>query len=523
MKRYLLILCFLVLSINTIHAQQAAYIPADGKVWSFGNVAFFGDVTNDGTLGSSPASVLYFLGKQWTNGYSALLSDESTSGKDGTGGTFRFAGNKGQQIVAGGYNVAAKAGPSFPNLEVSNTNGIILADLNDLQVRNTLQLTNGHVYLNGWNLQVGVNDPGKITGYSDQRFIVTGTETGGGFLYRAKLSSTTGQVVFPVGTNATNYAPAGVRYEGSPEDFKARVFDSVYTQAIAGRAIYDSVVFKTWNLGQEGNGTGVTAVSLQHMDADEAPEYRLNRSSSYITTFLDRNWELRKSANDNMGPGTLTTQPMRQSATMHSRGMAGIGNNTYFAKLASLSYSYLPADFIHFNAYRISYSLVDIVWATTRETNNAVFEIERMLDNETVFKKIATVATKAPNGYSTTRLDYYYQDTNDYDGWSYYRIKAVSATGKYVYTDVREVGPLIQATVFPNPNYGQFKVTVKGIKTPLIVQIFDTWGQQIRKTEMVGQSELNIRDMPTGTYFLVLTHKESGKQAYVCKVVVIDH
>jgi hypothetical protein len=287
--------------------------------------------------------------------------------------------------------------------------------------------------------------------------------------------------------------------------------------------VHDSVVFKTWNLGQEGNGTGITAVSLQHMDADEAPEYRLNRSSSYITTFLDHNWELRKSANDNMGPGTLTTQPMRQSATMHSRGMAGIGNNAYFAKLASLSYSYLPADFIHFNAYRISYSLVDIVWATTRETNNAVFEIERMLDNETVFKKIATVATKAPNGYSTTRLDYYYQDTNDYDGWSYYRIKAVSATGKYVYTDVREVGPLIQATVFPNPNYGQFKVTVKGIKTPLIVQIFDTWGQQIRKTEMVGQSELNIRDMPTGTYFLVLTHKESGKQAYVCKVVVIDH
>ncbi|PWV45557.1 T9SS type A sorting domain-containing protein [Chitinophaga sp. S165] len=523
MKRCLLILCFLVLSINII-AQNAAYIPPDGKVWSFGNVAFFGDVTNDGMLGSSPASVLYFLGRQWTNSYTALLSDESPSGLKGTGGTFRFINNSSQQIIAGGYNVATKTGASFPNLEVNNPNGIVLADLHDLHIRNTLQLTNGHVFLNGWNLMVGADNPGSITGYSDQRFIVTGTETAGGFLYRAKLDRNAGQVVFPVGTSATNYAPAGVRYEGAPEDFKARVFDSVYLNAISGRILYDSVVFKTWNLGQEGHGTGLTSVTLQHMNADEAPEYTVNRESSYISRFFPGDgWELRKAVNDGMAPGTLTTQPMQQEATMHSRGTAGIGTNIYYAKLTSLSYSYLPADIIHFNAYRISYSLVDLVWTTNRETNNAVFEIERMLDNETAFKKIATVATKAPRGYSTTRLDYYYQDTNDYDGWSYYRIKAVSTTGKYVYTDVREVGPLVQATVFPNPNYGDFKVTVRGIKAPLIVQVFDTWGQQVRRMEMIGQSEVRIKDMPTGTYFLVLTHKETKKQAYVCKVIVIDH
>ncbi|MBW8685188.1 T9SS type A sorting domain-containing protein [Chitinophaga rhizophila] len=523
MKRYLLILCFLVLSIETLTAQQAAYIPADGKVWSFGNVAFFGDVTNDGTLGSSPSSVLYFLGQQWTNGYNALLSDESPSGIGGMGGIFRFAGINGQQTIAGGYSLAAKAGPSFPNLEVSNANGVVLADLNDLRIRNTLQLTNGHVYLNGWNLMVGYNNPGTISGYSDQRFIVTGTETAGGFLYRAKLSSTSGKVVFPIGTSATNYAPAGVLYDGNPEDFKARVFDSVYVKAIAGKVIYDSVVFKTWNLGQENSfAIAPTNIALQHMDDTEGEEFKMNRLSSYISHFTNDNWELRTSSNDNMKEGSLTTHPMQQAATMHSRSFEGIGTNAYFTKLSSMS-SYLPADFIYFNAYRVSYSLVDIVWATSRETNNAVFEIERMLDNETSFKKIATVATKAPGGYSTTRLDYYFQDTNDYDGWSYYRIKAVSTTGKYVYTDVREVGPLITATVFPNPNYGQFKVKVRGIKTPLIVQVIDTWGQQIRRLEMIGESEVNIRDMPTGTYFLVLTHKDSGKQAWVSKVIVIDH
>lgn len=522
MKGSLLILfCFLLLS-TTTSAQQQVYIPADGKVWSFGNVAIFGDITNEGLLGSNPATLLYFLGKQWTNTYTAILSDESTSGTDGTGGIFRFAGTSGQQIIAGGYNVASKTGPSFPNLEISNGNGVVLADLNDLKVRNNLNLANGHVFLNGWNLMVGHNTPGTITGYSDKRFIVTGTDIAGGFLYRSRLTSAAGQVVFPIGTTATNYAPAGVVYEGAAEDFKARVFDKVLKLAVSGEMLYDSVVYKTWNIGQENNTTGLVALTLQHMDADEGPEYTVNRANSYISRFSYGAWEIRKSVNDNMQTGTVTTQPMQQAATMHSRGFAGLGTDAYFIKMTTGTTSYLPVDIIYFNAYRVTYALVDLLWTTTRETNNSVFEIERMLDNETEFKKVGTVNTKAPGGYSTSKLDYYYQDVNDYDGWSYYRIRAVSTTGRYVYSDVREVGPLVQAKVFPNPNQGQFKVKVRGIKTPLIVQVFDTWGQQIRKLEMTGETEVQIKDMPKGTYVLVLTHKESKKQAYVTKVVVIE-
>lgn len=513
------VLCF---TLGICFAQQSVFIPADGKVWSFGNVAIFGDVTNEGLLGSNPNTLLYFLGQQWTNTYAANLADESASGTDGTGGIFRFAGTTGQQVIAGGYNVASRSGSSFPNLEVSNPNGIVLADLNDLKVRNNLQLSNGHVFLNGWNLMVGHNTPGTITGYSDQRFIVTGTDVTGGFLYRSKLTSAAGQVIFPVGTSANNYAPAGVVYEGATDDFRARVFDNVYEYAVNGSLIFDSVVYKTWNIGQETNSYGLTALTLQHMDSNEGPEYGINRANSYISRFDYNSWEMRKSVNDDMKTGTLTSQPMQQAATMHSRGFAGIGTNAYFIKMTTGTASYLPADIIYFNAYRVTYALVDLLWTTTRETNNSVFEIERMLDTETEFKRIATVNTKAPGGYSTSKLEYYLQDTNDHDGWSYYRIKAVSTTGRYVYSDVREVGPLVVAKVFPNPNQGQFKVSVRGIKTPLIVQVFDTWGQQVRKMEMVGETEIQIKDMPKGTYVLVLTHKESKKQAYVTKVIVIE-
>jgi hypothetical protein len=521
MKQNLLLLCFLIFFTNAF-AQQTTYIAADGKVWSYGNVAFFGDVTNDGLLGSNPSSILYFFGKQWTNGFAALLNDESASGVDGIGGTFRFAGITGQQTVAGGYNVASKSGASFPNLELSNPNGILLADLNDLKVRDTLKFTNGNIFLNGWNLMVGQNNPGNITGYNQARFVVTGTGTSGGFLYRSKLTTSTGPVVFPVGTTATNYAPAGVVYGGTADDFKARVFDSVYQYAISGYTITDSVVYKTWNIGQENPGQGAVTVTLQHMDTEEGVGYVTNRDSSYISQFISSNWERRTGVNDNMGPGTLIYSGALAGATMHARTFADLGMNAYLTKFASIAY-YLPADIIHFNAYRVSESLADLVWTTSRETNNAVFEIERMYDNETSFTKIATVATKAPGGNSTTRLDYFYEDPNSYDGWTYYRIKVVSISGKYLYTDVREVPPLIKVIVYPNPNFGQFKVDIKGIKVPLVLQMIDTWGQVVRSQVVVKSGEVQITDMPAGTYFLVLTYKDSKKQAYVCKVIVIDH
>lgn len=508
--------------LNLCYGQET-YISTGAQVWNFGNVGVFGNITNEGSLGSSPNSNLYFYGKVWTNGFGASLKDESTSGLLGTGGIFSFAGKSGQQTISGGFNVAAKIGASFPNVDVNNPDGVIFYTLNDLKIRNTLSLSNGLIYLNGQNLMVGEANTGTISGYSDKRFIVTGTGSAGGFLYRSKLSSSAGQVMFPIGSTPSNYSPAAVQYEGAAEDFHARVFDSVYQYASSGTSIYDTVVYKTWNIGEELGGTGKTAITLQHMDSDEGNEYSLSRNESYISLFQDSQWEHRYSVNDNMSTGTLSTATMASSATMHSRGFAGIGLNAYFAKKTNYTNSYSPATIIDFNAYRVSISLVDLVWITSRETNMYVFEVERRLDNEETFTKVGTVATKAPNGNSTTKLSYYYQDTNDYDGWSYYRIKAVSKTGKYVYSDVREVGPLVAVTVYPNPNWGDFKVKVRGIKKTLIMQLYDVWGQVMRRQEITGAGDVEVHNLPAGTYFLVMKEKDTQKEVYTCKVIVIDH
>ena len=95
MKRYLLLLCFIYFSLHAV-AQQATYIPAGANVWNFGNVGVYGDITNEGTLGSSPNANLYFFGKLWTNSFTAAFLDERSSGLKGTGGFFHYVGNSGE-------------------------------------------------------------------------------------------------------------------------------------------------------------------------------------------------------------------------------------------------------------------------------------------------------------------------------------------------------------------------------------------------------------------------------------------
>lgn len=509
-------------------AQQSAYIPPGGQAWVFGNAALYGNMQQEGSLGSSPNALFYFLGKRWVNGSAAALPDESAGGLNGTGGTFRFSsnntlyGNPGQQTVFGAYSVAGSTGASFPNLEVSNSAGLLLEDLSDLKVRNNLHFGSGHIFLNGWNLAVGQNAPGTITGYSDQRFVVTGTAAAGGFLYREGITAASGRVVFPVGTSIGNYAPAAIAQQGAPDDFKVRVFDNIFQNAVTGSALQDTFITKTWNIGHTQTGKAPTDVILQHMNAAEMPLYAANRDSSYIIHYATSAWDQLPQLPYQPQGGDLTTQTMGAGATMHLRSFTGgLANDEYFSKRIGFPVMQPPADFILFNAWRISIDQVRLEWATRREVNNAWFEIERRFEGDTGFTRIARVPTKARGGYSNTRLDYTYLDNNGYDGWTYYRIKAVSHTGQYIYSEIRAVPPLIQIDVYPNPNMGQFHVRIRGIRTPVVMQLYNTWAQPVRRYEIPNDTDIEVRDLPAAMYVLVLYHKATQQVAYRCKVEVL--
>lgn len=522
MKKKYSILSLILLLTGIASAQQGVYIPSGATVWLSGNtnVGIFADMTNNGILGSNPTATFYFLSKLWTNGNGSTLPDESADGVSGTGGTFSFSGTTtGQQKVFGGYSFITKTGTSFPNLQLNNTAGLLLDDLSDLKIRNNLHFNSGRLYLNGWNLQVGEKTPGTITGYSDARYVVTGKGIAGGLLYRAAINNAAGKVVFPVGTDDNSYAPAAVLMTGGIDMIGARAYDSVFTVAAGGTSYPDSFVNKTWNIRREDNGGGEVDVILQHMDVDELPAYATYRDSSFITRFVAGVWDNVPFIPNKPLTGTLTTSAMANPATMHLRHFTALGSNEFFAK-TTLFGSSKPVMFLSFEAYRIAPAMVQLDWTTSKEIYNAVFIVERRYEREEAFTGITTIPTKALNGNSSVPLSYTYQDPNDYDDWTYYRIKAVGRNGKVTYSEVRAVPPFVQINVFPNPNNGQFTVKIRGIRGDMQMELHDVWSQVLRKYEVKGDKDINISSLPSGVYFLVIYQKDTRKVLYTCKVVV---
>lgn len=516
-------LVLLCCSFGQAAAQQGIYIPADGKVCATGAlpVTFYLNLQNDGALGSKPGSVLYFLGKRWTNGNGSTLTDEG-----GTGGIFRFSGNNplygntGRQLLFGGYNAATNSGSSFPNLTIDNPDGIALGDLNDLKIRHTLHFRDGHLFLNGWNLVVGDHTPGQITGYSDRMFVVTGNGVAGGSLYREAVSNLSGSVVFPIGTEPGSYSPVAIRNSGATEVFRARVFDHVYSNAISGAAMPDTFINKTWNIGKNSVSNAPVTITFQHTDADETAGYRDNRQNSFLNRYENPYWVAQSSTD--IAAGNLSTSSMQLAATMHTQQFeAGMQINEYFSKSATRANPGPRIKWVRFEANRLSPSQVGLLWTTYFEVNNDYFEIERRLETENTFTRVGVMPTKAVNGNSLRLLDYNTIDNNDFQGWSYYRLKAVLRNGEAEYSGVQPVPPLKQVEIFPNPNYGRFKVRVSGVRAAMRMQISNAWGQVLRQYDIDREGNIEVTDLPAATYFLVIMYRDTQVVMHTAKIVVL--
>lgn len=79
--------------------------------------------------------------------------------------------------------------------------------MTDLKIRHTLLFELGHVSLNRWGSCAEGQYPGNITGYSGNGFVITGTQPGGGFLYREQVSASDSMVVFPWALQVTAIRP----------------------------------------------------------------------------------------------------------------------------------------------------------------------------------------------------------------------------------------------------------------------------------------------------------------------------
>lgn len=518
--RYAILLILTSLSLQSF-AQSGVYIPPEGDIMIHRDtIAIFGDMHNAGRFGSMKGSFIYFYGERWRNEDNALLPDEryyyDTLRPDA--GTFRFMGQSGRQWIYGGYNVATRTGANFPHLVLANTNGLMLEDLSDLKVRYSMHFEQGHLFLNGWNFVVGSRTPGLISGYTNRRFIVTGTKPGSGFLYREGLNASEGEVAFPIGTAPGSYSPLTIQSnEATRQDFRASVFDSVFTSAITGPAITENKVLKTWHVG----GRGSKAVRLQHDLAAEDTYFSYNRDSSFISRYFDGfGWDTIPTTTV-YNPGAITSGQSLLQSYIHERSFSDADDEVYLSKTALPKPAGNESSIdLTFYAYRKDMRMVQTNWHTRRERNILHFELQRRRETEDTFY---TIRRLPPNTGGNSNIGQYYahDDDNQYDNWTYYRVKTVARDGQIFYSGIKRVPWFFRIEIYPNPNYGIFRVSLYGIRETLRMEMYDMAGRKMATKMLTGASTLISWKIPSGKYILVFYDTEDHNRKIGTRQIII--
>jgi len=515
--------------------QVAAYIPVNGDIAAHpgDTISIFGDVQNNGRFGSLNGSSVLFYGKNWQNSAISQLPDELYYGLDttqGMGGFFRFlqlkGATNGPQYITGGFDVGGNGGPGFPNLGAGNVNGLYLQPGSDLAIRHTLHFEQGNVFLNASNLVVGQYSPGTITGYSDQQFVVTGTDVTGGFLYRRAVSSTNNMVVFPLGSAPGSYSPLALQNHASiPADFHARTFDNVYSDAVSGVINTQTDVLKTWNIGQSVLIPGDVTIWLQHDQQDEGALFPPYRDSSYVSLFSgatgNTGWDS-IGPRGALNPGTLTTGSPLSDSWLNVRDFqGGLSNSTFLSVSVATTTSSLEN--LTFNAHRVTYHLVATDWETLGERNIAHYELQRRRQDEDSFYTVAVVPTQTPDGNSTGARTYNQSDDDYYGNWTYYRLKIVGRDSRISYSVIRKVPNFFDVVVSPNPNTGVFTVTLLGIFYPLMMEMYDMAGHRLGIYTINGSANIAVPQLPAGNYVLVFWDQTDHNSRVFTKQIIILH
>ncbi len=149
----------------------------------------------------------------------------------------------------------------------------------------------------------------------------------------------------------------------------------------------------------------------------------------------------------------------------------------------------LPIELLNFTAVPCNNN-VCLNWATSSETNNDFFTIEKTKDGS----NFSFVTKQNGAGNSTNLLNYDALDTAPYDGTSYYRLKQTDFNGAYTYSGLRMVNYTaitdFSFNVYPNPASGDIinlELTA-ALGQQVTVEVMDARGRKI-VAELISASQ----------------------------------
>lgn len=166
----------------------------------------------------------------------------------------------------------------------------------------------------------------------------------------------------------------------------------------------------------------------------------------------------------------------------------------------------LPVDLLSFSAMPVNNKSVDLRWATSSETNNDFFTVERSVNGDP-FQPVAHV-----NGSGTTTQQHYYglYDNEPGAGINYYRLSQTDYNGNNTICSIRAVNFQQNGTFSP-----LFFVTDEGLsytvqsEEPFEISVTDISGRIIyeQKDMMSASGKIKTDEWAHGIYLVRCTNR----------------
>jgi hypothetical protein len=384
-------------------------------------------------------------------------------------------------------------GISAHNFVLNNALGATLS--NDMAVTNLLTITNGDLDLNGKNINLQgtlVEDRANnhivkdLTAFSD-------AQAGGGIIFSATVTDATNEIA---GTGLYLRGATGANYS-------VTVTRKHYKGAIASRGGHGIArIYQIVGTPNQPTTMRIYYANDEIIGAGNVADFVLYRWAS------GTGWE-------NAFNGGTFSNGTNDNVARYAEAT----NITAFSHwTVGSSASPLPITLVGLKGERVEglrgemTEEVKLEWSTASEINNKGFEVEMSADGLT-YQKIAFVEGR---GNSTTIQSYNHTTIQPYD--SYYRLRQIDFDGTFSYSPVVFVAGLVgKVAIYPNPNKGNFTVSVGKDSLDLPACLLNAQGQKVWAGKLAKAFTTLQLSLPKGVYCL---HTIQAGKVYITKIVI---
>jgi hypothetical protein len=222
------------------------------------------------------------------------------------------------------------------------------------------------------------------------------------------------------------------------------------------------------------------------------------------------------------GVGTGSKLQLRCAASGFGTGLSGSkwgdlsGNSANTIGPSAGLATALPVKLIDFSTAREG-NIATLAWSTSEESNSDYFDVQRSGDGK-AWEKLKTVAAK---GESSVEAHYSAVDDSPMSGINFYRLKMVDKDGTFAFSKIRNVEFDLKTgyTLFPNPVSDKlnFKST-EDWNSVATIKIYNAQGVEVYTSPSVPVKEVDVKDLPSGTYVVKLSRKSRQSRSY--KVII---